>query len=364
MTCVQSPDRFRRLRVPAGLSPLLGLIGLLLLGSLLVATPASAQTEARVVGNIRDQSGAFVAGATITVINEGTGEERTAVSNSNGLAVVPTLRPAMYTIRVVAPSFAAIEYTAMKLSAAQELTLDFELRPQGVTEALTVSGQNMLDLSSARNGTNVMEREVKDLPINGRQLSQLYLQAPGSQNAGTGTFGDIRFSGRAVEQNVIRYDGIEGSAIIDASPGNLNGELPSPFRLQSSLENVQEFRVESNSYPAEYGTGTGGQITVITKSGTNTPHGSAFWYNRNDAFDSPNYFDLTKSELSQNQFGGSVGAPLVKNRTFIFGSYEGYRRPPSRARCRRCSRSSTPSAMRGRCCSRARRRIPTTTSSS
>src|SRR5262249_23340838 len=171
----------------------------------------------------------------------------------------------------------------------------------------------------------VMEREVKDLPINGRQLSQLYLQAPGSQNSGTGTFGDIRFSGRAVEQNVIRYDGIEGSAIIDASPGNLNGEIPSPFRLQSSLENVQEFRVESSSYPAEYGTGTGGQITVITKSGTNTPHGSVFWYNRNDAFDSPNSFDISKSALSQNQFGGSLGAPIVRNRTFIFASCECYR---------------------------------------
>ena len=116
-------------------------------------------------------------------------------------------------------------------------------------------------MSSARIGTNVIEREVKDLPINGRQLSQLYLQAPGSVNSGTGTFGDIRFSGRAVQQNIIRYDGVEGSAIIDASPGNLNGELPSPFRLQSSLENVQEFRVESSNFPAEYGTGTGGQIT-------------------------------------------------------------------------------------------------------
>jgi hypothetical protein len=314
MTCSQTSQGFRHQ---------LALLGLCLL---FAAAPALAQTDGRVVGNIHDQSGAFVAGATVTVINEGTREERTAVSNANGLAVVASLKPAMYTIRVTSPNFAPTEYTAMKVSAAQEITLDFELHPQGVTEAITVSGaQNMLDLSSARNGTNVMEREVKDLPINGRQLSQLYLQAPGSQNAGTGTFGDIRFSGRAVEQNVIRYDGVEGSAIIDASPGNLNGELPSPFRLQSSLENVQEFRVESNSYPAEYGTGTGGQITVITKSGTNNVHGSVFEYNRNDSFDSPNYFDITKSPLSQNQFGGSVGAPLMKNRTFIFGSYEGYR---------------------------------------
>src|SRR5205085_7924030 len=113
-------------------------------------------------------------------------------------------------------------------------------------------------------------------PLNGRQLSQLYLQAPGSVNSGSGTFGDIRFSGRAVEQNVIRYDGVEGTGIIDASPGNLNGEVPSPFRLQSSLENVQEFRVDSSNFTAELGTGTGGQINVITKSGGNQFRGSVF----------------------------------------------------------------------------------------
>src|SRR5437660_7322468 len=109
-------------------------------------------------------------------------------------------------------------------------------------------------------------------------MSQLMLQAPGSQNAGTGTWQDIRFSGRAVEENAIRYDGVEGSAIIDSAPGNLNGEIPTPFKLQASLENVQEFRVESNNYPAEYGTGTGGQVSVIPQAGRNEPHGSAFEY--------------------------------------------------------------------------------------
>ncbi|PYR69545.1 MAG: hypothetical protein DMF88_05735 [Acidobacteria bacterium] len=192
-------------------------------------------------------------------------------------------------------------------------------------------------MSSARIGANVSEREVQELPVNGRQMSQLLLQAPGSQNAGTGTWQDIRFSGRAVEQNVIKYDGIEGSAIIDAAPGNVNGENNTPFKLQASLENVQEFRVESSSYPAEYGTGTGGQISVITKSGSNDFHGALFDYMRRDRFDSRNYFDSTraldgsvitrlpKSALKQNQFGGSIGGPLARDRAFFFGSYEGYR---------------------------------------
>src|SRR5678809_1089336 len=174
-------------------------------------------------------------------------------------------------------------------------------------------------------GANVTEREVLNLPVNGRQMSQLLLQAPGSQNAGTGTWQDIRFSGRAVEQNAIRYDGIEGSAIIDAAPGNVNGENNTPFKLQASLENVQEFRVESSGYPAEFGTGTGGQVSVITKSGGNQFHGSVFEYLRNDRLDAANYFDsqrrsdgsvivaagsaatVPKSPLKLNQFGGSVG---------------------------------------------------------
>ncbi|HEY0323187.1 MAG TPA: TonB-dependent receptor [Pyrinomonadaceae bacterium] len=169
---------------------------------------------------------------------------------------------------------------------------------------------------------------VEGLPINGRQLSQLYLQAPGSVNSGSGTFSDIRFSGRAVQQNIIRFDGIEGSAIIDASPGNLNGEVPSPFRLQSSLENVQEFRVDPNNFPAEYGTGTGGQISVVTKSGGNQFHGSAFEFLRNDALDAANFFDNIvgqKSPLRLNQFGGSIGGPIIRDKFFFFFSYEGYR---------------------------------------
>ncbi len=140
---------------------------------------------------------------------------------------------------------------------------------------------------------------------------------------------DIR-SGRANNQNVIRYDGVEGTAIIDASPGNLNGEIPSPFRLQSSLENVQEFRVDSNNFPAEFGTGTGGQISVVTKSGGNKFHGSAFEYLRRDSLDARNFFEnatpgISQSPLKLDQFGGSIGGPIIKNKLFFFGSYEQYR---------------------------------------
>ena len=292
---------------------------------------AGAQSEqGRVSGTVRDQSNAFVAGATVTVKNDRTGDLRTAQSGTQRKFFVGSLKPSVYTIKVEQPGFAPIEYPGMTVAAGQELALDFELRAAGVQEAVMVTAAApVLDLSSARIGVNVSEREVNNLPVNGRQMSQLMLQAPGSQNAGTGTWQDIRFSGRAVEENAIRYDGIEGSAIIDSAPGVLNGEIPTPFKLQASLENVQEFRVESNNYPAEYGTGTGGQVSVITKSGSNAVHGTAFEYLRSDKLDAPNYFDtaagLAKSPLKQNQYGGSLGGALAKDRAFFFGTYEGYR---------------------------------------
>src|SRR4029077_18062175 len=200
---------------------------------------------------------------------------RTVTSNAQGRYLVTGLKPSVYTIRTTFGSFAPLHYAGVQLVAAQEIALDLQLQPAGVTESVTVQADPpTVDLSSARIGVNVSERDVQNLPVNGRQMSQLLLQAPGSLNSGTGTWQDIRFSGRAVEQNVIKYDGIEGSAIIDAAPGNVNGENNTPFKLQASLENVQEFRVESNSYPAEFGTGSGGQISVVTKSGSNALRGS------------------------------------------------------------------------------------------
>lgn len=300
---------------------------------LLIAPSALAQTDnGRITGIVKDPSGAIVPGATVVLTNELTGDVRETTANAQGRYSFLGLKPAPYTIKAQLSGFQPVEMKGQKVSAGQEVNQDFALKQANLSETIDVVGEaTAIDLSSARIGANVNEREVAQLPVNGRQLSQLYLQAPGSVNTGTGTFGDIRFAGRAVQQNIIRYDGVEGSAVIDASPGNLNGEIPSPFRLQASLENVQEFRVESSNFPAEYGTGTGGQVTVITKSGGNQFHGSAFEYFRDESLDSPNAFDPTvngrqqKSPLRQHQFGGSLGGPLVKDRAFFHMSYEGYR---------------------------------------
>src|SRR6266404_781453 len=297
---------------------------------IVVNSAVLSQTDTgRLTGIVKDQNGALVPGAAVTAKNDRTGDERTAITGSDGKFSIQALKPSAYTVTAKTEGLTTRGST-VEVNVGQELTVNLTLSVTELTASINVlSGDDVaISTSSASIGANVNPREVAGLPLNGRQLSQLYLQAPGSVNSGSGTYGDIRFSGRAVEQNEIRYDGIEGSAIIDTSPGNLNGEIPTPFRLQSSLENVQEFRVDSNNYPAEFGTGTGGQISVVTKSGGNKFHGSAFEYLRNDKLDAANFFDNIigqKSKLRMNQFGGSIGGPIKTDKAFFFFSYEGYR---------------------------------------
>lgn len=311
------------------LSRIVGLLPALIFLIVVNSAVLSQTDTGRLSGTVKDQNGAVVPGATVTARNDRTGEERTAITGSDGTFSIQALKPSGYTVTAKTEGLTT-KGTNVDVNVGQELTVNLTLSVAELTASVNVlSGDDVsINTNSASMGANVNPREVAGLPLNGRQLSQLYLQAPGSQNAGSGTYGDIRFNGRAVEQNIIRYDGIEGTAIIDASPGNLNGEVPSPFRLQSSLENVQEFRIESSNYPAEFGTGTGGQISVVTKSGGNQFHGSLFEYLRNDKLDAANFFDNVvgkKSPLRLNQFGGSIGGPIIKKQTFFFFSYEGYR---------------------------------------
>ena len=179
------------------------------------AVVLGADSDGSFSGTVIDPSGSSVSGATIVARNERTGEERIVVANGEGRYILTGLRPSIYTIKVTFQGFAPVEYTGVQLAAAQEFPLDLTLQAAGVTEAVTVKGgTTAMDLSSARIGVNVTEREVENLPVNGRQMSQLMLQAPGSQNAGTGTWNDVRFSGRANQQNVIKFDGVEGSACL------------------------------------------------------------------------------------------------------------------------------------------------------
>jgi hypothetical protein len=280
---------------------------------------------ARIAGTVTDPTGSVVPHATITVKNEKTGQTRKAASNGQGQYLITELGPSIYSVTAEVTGMAPAQYTGVTLQVGQERTLNVSVQPATVSTEVQVSGGELavIDTSSAAIGGNVSAREVAELPINGRQISQLYLMTPGAVNFGPGTFDDVRFNGRSFEENALRYDGIEAGGIITNNPSNIAGEINSVFRLQASMENVQEFRVDASNYPAEFGTGSGGQISLITKSGGNSYHGSLFEYFRNDVLDARNEFDGTNpSILRLNQFGGSTGGPIVKDKLFFFTGFE------------------------------------------
>ncbi|HTF70204.1 MAG TPA: carboxypeptidase regulatory-like domain-containing protein, partial [Edaphobacter sp.] len=297
---------------------------------ILFACLATGQTSTgRFSGRVTDSSGGVVSDAHVVAVNERTNAQYETNTNADGNYTFANLEPSTYSLRVSHQGFSESEINGLNLQVGQEVRRGFEMSVSATTSVVNVEGGGVdaLDLSSAKMGVNVTEREVADLPLNGRQVSQMYLLTPGAVNSGSGTYDNIRFSGRSNQQNIVRYDGIEATSIVDASPGNLNGETTSNFRLQNSLENIQEFRVDSSNYPAEYGTGTGGQISVVTKSGSNALHGAVFEYNRNNFFDARNFFAQGGSpdKLRLNQYGGSLGGRIIKDKLFFFGSYEGLR---------------------------------------
>src|SRR5262249_2916253 len=188
-----------------------------------MSSMAWAQTDtARIVGTVSDTSGAVIAGVTVTITSEKTGAQRSAISNEKGFFVATPLPPSTYTVKTDQPGFAGGEFSGVIVQIGEEKTVNIVLKPAGVATEVTVSGGELtaIDTSSARVGVNVSEREVAQLPINGREISQLYLLAPGAVNFAGGTFDDIRFNGRSFEQNVIRLDGIEAGGIISNNPSN------------------------------------------------------------------------------------------------------------------------------------------------
>src|SRR6516225_194183 len=259
------------------------LIRLLVFLTVFISASLAQNSAGTITGFVTDPSESAVSGAKVMLTDEKTGRQRQTTTNQSGSFTLVQLPPSTYTLELSRSGLAPLQAKGIVLQVGQENNQNFTLHVQGEQSTVTVnSGSAALETASATIGGNVASREIQELPINGRQISQLYLLVPGATNSGSGTFDNIRFSGRAVEQNIIRLDGIEATSIIDSSPGNLNGELTSLFRLQQSLEAVQEFRIDSSVYPAEMGTGTGGQISFITRSGSNSFHGSIFEYDRNN----------------------------------------------------------------------------------
>ena len=295
-----------------------------LVALLLPALSNAQQIESRIIGKVLDQSKAALPGVTVTATSRDTGLVRTTVSGGDGSYTITNLPPGTYQVAFELSGFQAKTNT-VTLGMAQVQTSDAELGMAGVTETVTVQADaQVLDISSARIGVNVSPEEVENLPVNGRNFANLMTLATGATSDGNGGWASVRFNGKSNQQNYLNYDGVDGTYVWDASPGYLNA-TGSQFRLQTSMESVAEFRVNSGLAPAESGLGSGGNITVISKSGNNAFRGSVFEYKRDDALDSASKYDDQKQELSLDQFGGSIGGPIAHNQTFFFFSYEGLR---------------------------------------
>ncbi len=298
-----------------------------------IAAPAlglAQQTESRITGRVLDQSLGALPGVTVTVTSKSTGAVRTDFTDGEGNYAITNLAPGSYEVRIELSGFAP-KVRDVVLGVGHSEKVEVELRVAALQEQVTVSAAApVLDLTSARIGVNVSPEEVQNLPVNGRNFANLMTLATGATSDGNGGWASVRFNGKSNQQNYLNYDGVDGTYVWDASPGYLNA-TGSQFRLQTSMESVAEFRVNSGLAPAESGLGAGGNITVVSKSGSNAYRGSLFDYIRNDALDSATKYvgsdgnREAKQQLELNQFGGSVGGPLKSNKAFFFFSFEGLR---------------------------------------
>jgi hypothetical protein len=310
---------------------------LLLLVLLLCAASGTANAQAGSAdlrGTVEDASHGVVAGATITVINTGTGAVRMTTSNSEGTFSVSDLTPATYRVQISAPSFGTVTYAQVTLSVGKEQVLNPKLRPGAVTSTVEVqSGVTGVELASSSLGGNVNQRAMENLPLNGRDWTSLTEMLPGvgvarlqnnlnassSNRSSRGLGQQVTINGNRPTQNAYFQDGLNINDYANSTPGNA-------FGLTLGLDAIQEFTVITSNFNATYGQASGGVINAVTRSGTNRFHGDVYEYLRNNFFDARNHFDPAAiPPLHRNQFGVAAGGPIWKNHTFFFANYEGYR---------------------------------------
>ena len=295
--------------------------------ALLVLTlgQAAFSQTAQVTGRISDASGAVVPGAQITVTNQKTGFVRDSVSNGEGYFSIPQLPPGEYRIAVKKDGFKPVVRPDVTLNVEQIARLDFSLETGAVSETITITSEApLLNRETSSVGQVVDNKTVVTLPLNGRNYAQLAVLAPGATpNPGSRTEDGFSLNGNRLFQNSFQVDGADNNNYIFGVDTNTTQAL------RPSVDAIQEFKVESANYSAEYGRAAGGVISVAIKSGTNQFHGSAFEFLRNDKLDAANFFvnknRLRKQPLRFNQFGGTIGGPIWKDRTFFFFSYQGTR---------------------------------------
>lgn len=285
-----------------------------------------AQERSGVVGTITDGSGAVVPGAVVTVINTGTNLRRMVTTNDSGDYFVPNLPVGDYTV--------SVEKEGFKTSVVSDLHLNVQVIPRVnvVLEIGTISDRvnviaraPLLETTSAQIGTIVDNKRLVELPLNGRNFTQLTLLVPGvveSKNDYVATY-SLATRGTGVSFTVNGQSSQNNQYLLDGVPIKEYQHQGAAF--SPSIEAVQEFQVQTSNYGLEFAAEGGAHINLVSKSGTNAFHGAAFEFVRNDKFDARNYFAPTKPPLRRHQFGGTLGGPVLKDKLFFFGSYEGMR---------------------------------------
>jgi len=293
----------------------------------LSASVALAQdTTGTILGTITDASGAVLPGVTVTVKNTDTSQSRTIVTDDGGRYRVPLLAPGHYEVTAQISGFQTMVRSGITVTVGQQAVVDARLSLGNVSESITVEGAAPLVETTTGTISNVVtEAQLGSMPLNGRDITQLVLLQPGvvmsrssvqGSNVGQGT--KMSVAGSRPSQNMFTLDGTAYNDALNNTPASANG-------VMTGVETIKEFRVVTNAMSAEYGRAGGGVFNVVTKSGTNSFTGSAFEFFRDDRLDGKNYFDDEKPDFRRNQFGGSFGGPILKDRTFFFGSYEGLR---------------------------------------
>ena len=287
---------------------------------------------AAILGAVKDASGAVVPGASLTARSTETGQTRTAVSAGDGSYRFSALPVGNYEVRVEQSGFQAAVRSGLTLAVGQEAVVNFTLEVGAVTQTVAVTAEApLVNTTSGSLGGLVDERKVADLPLNGRNYIDLTMlqsgvqEAPGTRTASNRYGGWFSSNGAPLRSNNYLLDGAPMVGVFGGSPASTTGNT-------LGLEGIREWRVVTNSFPAEYGMTMGSQMVVVTKSGTNTFHGSLFEYLRNSALDARNFFDYktpaTQRRLpafTRNNFGASLGGPLRKDKTFSHVAYEGLR---------------------------------------
>jgi hypothetical protein len=285
---------------------------------------AFGQGSGSIVGTVTDPSGAVVPGATVTATDVGTGVSRAATTNQQGLYSLSAMRPAQYKVTVEAPSFRTYSQSAVTLLANQTLMLNAQLVLGQTSETVEVTGRELqVDTSTSTVRDVVEQQRITELPLNGRNPATLTLTTTGAVNSTNGgadqgatkTFpGAVTISVNGARQNQISYQ-LDGGNYVDEYT-NVNQPFPFPDALQ-------EFSVQTSNYTAEFGQNAGAVVNVVTKSGTNTLHGNMFEFVRNQVFNARSWQSTTgKDQIKRNQFGGTLGGPIVKDKTFFFAGYQ------------------------------------------